>query len=199
MHGFEASYVVCWPSIKIAHVCPWGKWTVWKVPSKHGPTVHGKGAGRRNPRTSLQIAPKLPESTPPPPTKVINRWGFAGRRTIILSPQMLSIMCHSDGSTLNTIPGHKVGRAQSSTAPVASGAELRLFKMDFLHRSGVLIIQHLQRDYRVYYDFLHFMSNVGDPRNTFSIYFPLWFQLNQAVGTKMIWVAVIGDWFNLIF
>ncbi|XP_058909943.1 glucose-6-phosphatase 2 isoform X1 [Kogia breviceps] len=71
--------------------------------------------------------------------------------------------------------------------------------MDFLHRNGVLIIQHLQKDYRAYYSFLNFMSNVGDPRNIFSFYFPLWFQLNQAVGTKMIWVAVVGDWFNLIF
>ncbi|XP_034500182.1 glucose-6-phosphatase 2 isoform X3 [Ailuropoda melanoleuca] len=71
--------------------------------------------------------------------------------------------------------------------------------MDFLHRNGVLAIQHLQKDYRAYYNFLNFMSNVGDPRNIFSIYFPLWFQLNQTIGTKMIWVAVIGDWFNLIF
>ncbi|XP_049977895.1 glucose-6-phosphatase 2 [Alexandromys fortis] len=71
--------------------------------------------------------------------------------------------------------------------------------MDFLHRGGVLITQHLERDYRAYYDFLHFMSNVGDPWNTFSVYFLHWFQLNQAVGTKMIWVAVTGDWFNLIF
>ncbi|NWH30586.1 G6PC2 phosphatase, partial [Chloropsis hardwickii] len=72
-------------------------------------------------------------------------------------------------------------------------------KMDLLHSNGVLIIQHLQRDYRAYQDFLNFMSHVGDPRNIFSIYFPLCFQLNQVVGTKMIWVAVIGDWFNLIF
>lgn len=71
--------------------------------------------------------------------------------------------------------------------------------MDFLHRNGVLVIQHLQKDYGAYYGFLNFMSSVGDPRNIFSIYFPLWFQLNQTVGTKMIWVAVIGDWFNLIF
>ncbi|KAI4544124.1 hypothetical protein MJG53_002975 [Ovis ammon polii x Ovis aries] len=65
--------------------------------------------------------------------------------------------------------------------------------------NGVLAIQHLQKDYRAYYSFLNFMSSVGDPRNIFAIYFPLWFQLNQTVGTKMIWVAVIGDWFNLIF
>uniref|UniRef100_G1K933 Glucose-6-phosphatase 2 n=1 Tax=Anolis carolinensis TaxID=28377 RepID=G1K933_ANOCA len=71
--------------------------------------------------------------------------------------------------------------------------------MDLLHSNGVLIIQHLQKDYRSYQSFLNFMSHVGDPRNIFSIYFPLWFQLNRVVGTKMIWVAVIGDWFNLIF
>ncbi|XP_053120325.1 glucose-6-phosphatase 2 [Hemicordylus capensis] len=71
--------------------------------------------------------------------------------------------------------------------------------MDLLHSNGVLIIQHLQKDYRSYQSFLNFMSHVGDPRNIFSVYFPLWFQLNRVVGTKMIWVAVIGDWFNLIF
>ncbi|MBN3300227.1 glucose-6-phosphatase 2 [Amia ocellicauda] len=71
--------------------------------------------------------------------------------------------------------------------------------MDLIHSNGVLVIQHLQNNYRDYHHFLNFMSSVGDPRNIFSVYFPLWFQLNQIVGTKMIWVAVIGDWFNLIF
>lgn len=72
-------------------------------------------------------------------------------------------------------------------------------QMDFTHRFGVLTIQHLQNNYRGYYRFLSFMSTVGDPRSIFSIYFPLWFHLSHDVGTKMIWVAVIGDWFNLIF
>ncbi|XP_077175033.1 glucose-6-phosphatase 2 [Paroedura picta] len=71
--------------------------------------------------------------------------------------------------------------------------------MDLLHRNGVLVIQHLQKDYRSFQGFLNFMSHVGDPRNIFLIYFPLWFQLNPVVGTKMVWAAVIGDWFNLIF
>lgn len=43
------------------------------------------------------------------------------------------------------------------------------------------------------------MSTVGDPRNIFLVYFPFWFHLSHNVGTKMIWVAVIGDWLNLIF
>ncbi|XP_041118000.1 glucose-6-phosphatase 2-like [Polyodon spathula] len=70
---------------------------------------------------------------------------------------------------------------------------------DLIHSNGVLVIHHLQKNYRDYLDFLNFMSSVGDPRNILSVYFPLWFQLSQIVGTKMIWVAVIGDWFNLIF
>uniref|UniRef100_A0A8C6Q8B6 Glucose-6-phosphatase n=1 Tax=Nothobranchius furzeri TaxID=105023 RepID=A0A8C6Q8B6_NOTFU len=77
-----------------------------------------------------------------------------------------------------------------------------LLCMDFVHRFGVLIIQHLQNNNGEYYNFLSFMSTVGDPRNIFHslfpIYFPLWFHLCQDAGTKMIWVAVFGDWFNLI-
>ncbi|XP_071394201.1 glucose-6-phosphatase 2-like [Centroberyx affinis] len=71
--------------------------------------------------------------------------------------------------------------------------------MDVVYSSGVLVIQHLQNHYREYHDFLNFMSTVGDPRNIFSVYFPLWFHLSHTVRTKMIWVAVFGDWFNLIF
>lgn len=72
-------------------------------------------------------------------------------------------------------------------------------QMDFVYSSGVLVIQHLQNNYREYHDFLNFMSTVGDPRNIFSVYFPLWFHLSHDVGTKMIWVAVVGDWLNLVF
>ncbi|XP_047458033.1 glucose-6-phosphatase 2-like [Mugil cephalus] len=71
--------------------------------------------------------------------------------------------------------------------------------MDYFYSFGVAIIQHLQSNYRGCHDFLNFMSTVGDPRNIFSVYFPLWFHLSHNVGTKMIWAAVIGDWFNLIF
>lgn len=72
-------------------------------------------------------------------------------------------------------------------------------QMDLVYGSGVLVIQHLQNNYMEYHDFLNFMSTVGDPRNIFTLYFPLWFHLSHNVGTKMIWVAVVGDWLNLIF
>lgn len=65
--------------------------------------------------------------------------------------------------------------------------------MDFVYSSGVLVIQYLQNNYREHQGFLNFMSTVGDPRNIFSVYFPLWFHLSHNVGTKMIWVAVISS------
>ncbi|XP_077583865.1 glucose-6-phosphatase 2-like [Stigmatopora nigra] len=71
--------------------------------------------------------------------------------------------------------------------------------MEFLYSHEVSIIQHLQNSYGEYRDFLSLISTVGDPRNIFCIYFPLWFHLSHSVGTKMIWAAVFGDWFNLIF
>ncbi len=91
------------------------------------------------------------------------------------------------------------GALTSEEAAAALGRTNRKSQMDFVHSSGVLVIQHLQNNYREYHDFLNFMSTVGDPRNIFSVYFPLWFHLSHNVGTKMIWAAVVGDWLNLIF
>ncbi|XP_054644452.1 glucose-6-phosphatase 2-like isoform X2 [Dunckerocampus dactyliophorus] len=71
--------------------------------------------------------------------------------------------------------------------------------MDFVHSSGVLVIRYIQNNYGEYRDFLNLISTVGDPRNVFSVYFPLWFYLSHSVGTKMVWAAVFGDWLNLIF
>lgn len=88
---------------------------------------------------------------------------------------------------------------EGGEAAAARGRTERESQMDFVYSSGVLVIEHLQNNYREYHDFLNFMSTVGDPRNIFSVYFPLWFHLSHNVGTKMIWVAVIGDWLNLIF
>lgn len=86
--------------------------------------------------------------------------------------------------------------AASTSARRTQDSQLQ---MDLVYSSGVLAIQHLQSNYREYHDFLNFMSAVGDPRNIFYLYFPLWFHLSHHVGTKMIWAAVVGDWLNLMF
>ncbi|XP_045079712.1 glucose-6-phosphatase catalytic subunit 1-like [Coregonus clupeaformis] len=41
-------------------------------------------------------------------------------------------------------------------------------------------------------------STVADLHTTFFYFFPVWFHLCRDVGVKLIWVAVIGDWLNLV-
>uniref|UniRef100_UPI00398F751F glucose-6-phosphatase catalytic subunit 1-like isoform X3 n=1 Tax=Pristiophorus japonicus TaxID=55135 RepID=UPI00398F751F len=71
--------------------------------------------------------------------------------------------------------------------------------MDLLHSSGVELVQYLQLNYKDSQSWLTFISFAADLRNTFFVFFPIWFHLCEAVGVKLIWVAVIGDWLNLIF
>ncbi|XP_059811624.1 glucose-6-phosphatase catalytic subunit 1-like [Hypanus sabinus] len=71
--------------------------------------------------------------------------------------------------------------------------------MDLLHSSGVEMVQYLQVNYRDSQSWFTLVSVAADLRNTFYVFFPIWFHLYEAVGVKLIWVAVIGDWLNLIF
>uniref|UniRef100_A0A452H6N1 Glucose-6-phosphatase n=1 Tax=Gopherus agassizii TaxID=38772 RepID=A0A452H6N1_9SAUR len=71
--------------------------------------------------------------------------------------------------------------------------------MDLLHSAGVQVVQYLQENYQGSQDWFLFISFAADLRNTFFIFFPIWFYLCEAVGVKLIWVAVIGDWLNLVF
>ncbi|XP_073539738.1 glucose-6-phosphatase catalytic subunit 1 [Phyllobates terribilis] len=71
--------------------------------------------------------------------------------------------------------------------------------MDALHHSGVQMVQYLQMNYKSSQDWFMFVSFAADLRNTFFIFFPIWFHLCESVGIKLIWVAVIGDWLNLVF
>ncbi|XP_078080163.1 glucose-6-phosphatase catalytic subunit 1-like [Mustelus asterias] len=71
--------------------------------------------------------------------------------------------------------------------------------MDLLHSSGVELVQYLQQNYQDSQSWFTFISFAADLRNTFFVFFPIWFHLCEAVGIKLIWVAVIGDWLNLIF
>ncbi|GCB71601.1 glucose-6-phosphatase catalytic subunit 1-like [Scyliorhinus torazame] len=71
--------------------------------------------------------------------------------------------------------------------------------MDMLHSSGVELVQYLQLNYKDSQRWFTFISSAADLRNTFFVFFPIWFHLCEAVGVKLLWVAVIGDWLNLIF
>uniref|UniRef100_A0A674K164 Glucose-6-phosphatase catalytic subunit 2 n=2 Tax=Terrapene triunguis TaxID=2587831 RepID=A0A674K164_9SAUR len=71
--------------------------------------------------------------------------------------------------------------------------------MDLLHNAGVQVVQYLQENYQGFQDWFLFISFAADLKTTFFIFFPIWFYLCEAVGVKLIWVAVIGDWLNLVF
>lgn len=71
--------------------------------------------------------------------------------------------------------------------------------MNVLHDAGVQATRYLQMNYQGAQDWFLFVSFAADLRNTFFILFPIWFHLCETVGIKLIWVAVIGDWLNLVF
>ncbi|XP_065098824.1 glucose-6-phosphatase a, catalytic subunit, tandem duplicate 1 [Paramisgurnus dabryanus] len=70
--------------------------------------------------------------------------------------------------------------------------------MDLLHSWGVNIAVHLQTEHGDYNNLFHRVSSVADLHTTFFVFFPLWFHLRRDVGIKLIWVAVVGDWLNLV-
>uniref|UniRef100_A0A3B5AGW7 Glucose-6-phosphatase n=1 Tax=Stegastes partitus TaxID=144197 RepID=A0A3B5AGW7_9TELE len=71
--------------------------------------------------------------------------------------------------------------------------------MDALQGFGVSSTHYLQTNYKDAQGLFLWVSWAADLRNTFFIFFPLWFHLRASVGIKLIWVAVIGDWLNLVF
>ncbi|XP_026207427.1 glucose-6-phosphatase a, catalytic subunit, tandem duplicate 1 [Anabas testudineus] len=70
--------------------------------------------------------------------------------------------------------------------------------MDLLHSWGVELAVHLQTKYSKYEDLFGLASTVADLHTTFFWLFPIWFHLRRDTGLRLLWVAVIGDWLNLV-
>ncbi|XP_046894606.1 glucose-6-phosphatase catalytic subunit 1-like isoform X1 [Hypomesus transpacificus] len=71
--------------------------------------------------------------------------------------------------------------------------------MDVVHGYGISATQYLQVHYKDTQDWFLLVSMAADLRNTFFVFFPVWFHLWEPVGVKLVWVAVVGDWLNMIF
>ncbi|CAN9508664.1 unnamed protein product [Ophioblennius macclurei] len=71
--------------------------------------------------------------------------------------------------------------------------------MDWLQGFGVSSTHFLQTRFPDARGLFLWVSWAADLRNTFFVFFPLWFHLRPHVGVKLIWVAVVGDWLNLVF
>ncbi|NXS96380.1 G6PC phosphatase, partial [Jacana jacana] len=71
--------------------------------------------------------------------------------------------------------------------------------MDLLHDTGIQATRWLQEHFQGSQDWFLFISFAADLRNAFFVLFPIWFHFRESVGIRLIWVAVIGDWLNLVF
>lgn len=70
--------------------------------------------------------------------------------------------------------------------------------MEVLYGFGISSTLYLQMHYGYAQSWFAFVSTVADLRTTFLFFFPIWFHLRTAVGVKLVWVAVVGDWLNLV-
>lgn len=70
--------------------------------------------------------------------------------------------------------------------------------MDLLHSWGVELAVYLQTSYGKYEGLFDLASTVADLHTTFFWFFPIWFHLRRDTALRLIWVAVIGDWLNLV-
>lgn len=70
--------------------------------------------------------------------------------------------------------------------------------MDLVHSWGVELAVHLQNKYSGCQDWLSLASTVADLHTTYFVFFPAWFHLRRDTGLRLIWVAVLGDWLNLV-
>lgn len=70
--------------------------------------------------------------------------------------------------------------------------------MEVLYGYGISSTLYLQMHYGHAQSWFTFVSTMADLRTTFLYFFPIWFHLQSAVGVKLVWVAVVGDWLNLV-
>ncbi|KAK9530064.1 hypothetical protein VZT92_011597 [Zoarces viviparus] len=70
--------------------------------------------------------------------------------------------------------------------------------MDLLHSWGVELSAHLQATYGRYEGLFSLASTVADLHTTYFCFFPIWFHLRRHTALRLIWVAVLGDWLNLV-
>lgn len=70
--------------------------------------------------------------------------------------------------------------------------------MDLVHSWGVELAVYLQTQHSGYQDVFNVASTVADLHTTFFFFFPIWFHLRRDAALRLIWVAVLGDWLNLV-
>lgn len=93
----------------------------------------------------------------------------------------------------------KVQRSQNKTKPwdLQHHPHAEVI-MDLLHSWGVELAVHLQTRHGGHRDLFSAASALADLHATFYVFFPVWFHLRRDAALRLLWVAVLGDWLNLV-
>ncbi|CAG06537.1 unnamed protein product, partial [Tetraodon nigroviridis] len=70
--------------------------------------------------------------------------------------------------------------------------------MDLVHSWGVELAVYLQTRHGGYQDVFSLASSLADLHTTFFFFFPIWLPLRRDTALRLVWVAVLGDWLNLV-
>ncbi|CAL8283064.1 unnamed protein product [Merluccius merluccius] len=70
--------------------------------------------------------------------------------------------------------------------------------MDLFHSWGVQLAVHLQTKHSQSEGWFNLASAVADLHTAYFWLFPVCFHLRRDLGLRLIWVAVLGDWLNLV-
>lgn len=91
-----------------------------------------------------------------------------------------------------------IDRADRLISPSSPQTESRRENMEVLLDSGINFIIYLQKSWTGWQNEILFLSKVGDPRNSFLIYFPVVYHLNHNLGVSVLWTAIFSEWMNLV-
>ncbi|KAJ8303895.1 hypothetical protein KUTeg_017478 [Tegillarca granosa] len=71
--------------------------------------------------------------------------------------------------------------------------------MDYVHLNGIEWIHYIQMNFKHSSEIMLILTQIGDPRYAFLIYFPLTFSLHRNTGIQVIWMSCISEWLNAVF
>ena len=71
--------------------------------------------------------------------------------------------------------------------------------MEAVHDFGISLILQLQNVFKNHESEILFLSRVGDPRNSFLVYFPVAYHVDSSLGLTVLWTFIFSEWFNLVF
>ncbi|MBN3288955.1 G6PC3 phosphatase, partial [Polypterus senegalus] len=71
--------------------------------------------------------------------------------------------------------------------------------MQAVYIHGIRVAEILQKHLIGYQNVWLVVTHMGDPKAAFLLYFPFTYFLNRRTGVRVLWVAILSEWLNLVF